>query len=384
MTFATALVQFNSPDRAENARAAAEAIRNKLTGIDPVQVCFFAGKNYEHTVLAAAVQDAFPGAVTFGCSSSGELEGVRMTRNSVSAMAFGKDVFGLFEPVLISRTGRDGGSLSVCESVGAAMGGIEKRLERKLDSLDHSKYVGMILADGIHYFVEPAVERIGDFTNIYCVGGIAGDDIQFRETPIYLNGRSYVDTLLFILAEPAGKFDFLKTQGLQVFPTTFTVTRADASARIVNELNGVPAVKAYCDAVGMAPEKLSLEDCQVWPLALMVGEEPFLRVVLGALPDGSLQLFHAVNEGMRMKLSHTENIVASTARALAAKKAEMGGNISAILHFNCAARQLALEKDGEAEQFSQLFNGCHHAGFSSHGEIYIAIANQTSTMLLFG
>jgi hypothetical protein len=116
----------------------------------------------------------------------------------------------------------------------------------------------------------------------------------------------------------------------------------------------------------------------------MVGEEPFLRLVLGARPDGSLQFLHSVNEGMRMKLSRTENILASTSRALAAKKAEMGGDISAILHFNCVARQLILEKEGEAEQFCQLFKGCHHAGFSSHGEIYIAIANQTSTMLLFG
>ncbi|MDR1521169.1 MAG: FIST C-terminal domain-containing protein, partial [Planctomycetota bacterium] len=209
------------------------------------------------------------------------------------------------------------------------------------------------------------------------------DDARFLDTPVYLDGRAVNDAALLLLLAPSGKFGLLKTQGLDISSTVFTVTKADETNRVVREFDGRPAAKVYAEAIGMEPDALSLENTgSLWPLALMVGDEPFLRVAAGGTPDGGLQFLHSVGEGMRLKLSRTTDIVESTALALAAKRKELGG-ISGILHFNCLSRQNILEAEGKADEFGRLFRGFPHAGLASHGEIYIAVANYTSTMLLF-
>ncbi|MDR1519193.1 MAG: hypothetical protein LBU23_03485, partial [Planctomycetota bacterium] len=213
MSILAAHAQFQSADRAENARVAAKKLGEELAGVRPSHVVYFAARNYEHAVLARAMRDAFPGAVTFGCSSAGEIVNEQLFRNSVSAMAFSHGTFDFFAAALIPRLTADGKPTDIREAVGAALAGFGKRLGREISSLDYTKYVGLVLADGIKYFIEPVVDRISDLTTIPFIGGLAADDARFLDTPVYLDGRAVNDAALLLLLAPSGKFGLLKTQG---------------------------------------------------------------------------------------------------------------------------------------------------------------------------
>ncbi|MDR3077287.1 MAG: FIST C-terminal domain-containing protein [Planctomycetota bacterium] len=378
-TYAT----FNSGDAKKNAVDAATKIKRDFSVFKPAQVVFFAPDNYHAGRLAAEMRDAFPDAVTFGCSSGGEIANGMMLKNSVAAMAFGQYIFEFFDLVAIPRLGPDSRSLDHARQVDEAFARFASSLKvPSLGHLDYTQYFGFAFADGRHYFVEPILERAGDLTGVRFVGGIAGDGIKNRYTPVFLNGQAIPDAIILGLAKPRVKFSLLKTQGMKVPNDSFVITKANE--RVIYELDNQPAASVYAKAVGVSENEFSLMNTFArYPLGVMVGEEPYLRVVMDSLPDGSLCFSHALREGTRIKICELSPIVSSTAAALEEQKRELGG-IGGILHINCALRHLVLEEKNELEVFGGLFRGFPNVGFASHGEIFIAIANFTSTMLVLG
>lgn len=383
MGLSTFSAQYDSSDPVENARLAAADIKRQTAGKEPAQVIFFGARNYDHATLAAAMRDAFPGADTFGCASSGEMIGTAMIRKSVVAMAFDKGFFEFFDITTMRRLNPDGSRADPGRQVRDAFAHFESKLGRPMDSLEHDKYVGFVFADALHYHVEPVLDRAGDLTSVPFMGGIAGDDGQFVFTPVFCNGESFTDGLVMALAKPSGRFGLMKTQGLELLDRTFTVTGSDEENRLVTHLDGRPAATVYSEAVGAPEEKMEfLSTFSVWPFGLMVGDEPFLRVALERTPDGSLRFLNAVPEGMRLRLARSDKILPTTEKAFAEIRGRLG-SVSAVLHVNCISRHQDLDKAGECEAFGNIFAGCVHAGFASHGEVYIALANETSTMLVF-
>ena len=85
---------------------------------------------------------------------------------------------------------------------------------------------------------------------------------------------------------------------------------------------------------------------------------------------------------MRMSARYISGDASKPCGALEEVRGKLG-SISAIFHINCMSRHQDLQKAGEWEVFGNLFTGYPNAGFASQGEVYIAIANCTSTMLVF-
>lgn len=370
-------------DSGRNAENAVAGIKKDFSGHKPAQVVFFAGASYDHDRLAALMRDAFPDALTFGCSTSGEIANGVMLNDSVAAMAFEDDVFESFRIGVVRRLGEDGRPVDPRVATDHVLDGFEHEMGRPLMDLDFSQYVGLAIADGRQYFPEPVLDRVGERTNVIFIGGLAGDDGRFVDTPVYHDGRALRDAMLLMLAKPRGRFGLVKTQGLKVSDRVFTVTRANEAERRVDEFDGRPAAMVLSEAIQVPVELMDLRGTFArWPFGLMVNGEPLLRVALEVLPGGGLQFAHAVGEGMRLVLSTPDDIVSTTASALEEARERLGG-ISGILHFNCMSRHHTLAERHELKDFGDLFRGFPNAGFSSHGEIYVAIANQTSTMLVF-
>jgi len=357
-----------------NADDVARAIRAELAPAEPVVVLWFAGGARDPKALGEAMQRAFPGALVVGCTTAGELEGAAWQKGSVVALGLGSDLVRDAAATVIERLGERG-------DVKDALAPLQAHLGRPLADLDPSKYVGVLLVDGLGMAEERLMDRLGDLTDIAIVGGSAGDDLAFQATWVSKDGFAYTDAAILLLLEPAVPFHVLKTQSFRALDRTLRVTQVDEDARVVHAFDGKPAATRYAELLGIRPDELPAH-FQRHPLGLMVGEEPFVRSPQ-QLRGESVVFYCNVREGMVLTLLESTDIVDDTRRALAKARDELG-SISALVDFDCVLRALELDGKGRREAYGALFEGMAAIGFCTYGEQFVGHVNQTATMLLFG
>lgn len=192
------------------------------------------------------------------------------------------------------------------------------------------------------------------------------------------NGRAFEHAaVLALLRVPAG-YRIIKTQSFRLLGNVLTVTEVNGAARTVRRFNGVPAVEAYAQALGIDSASLASRFMSN-PLGLMVGEELFVRSPQHVLEDGSIVFYCQIREGAELELLESTDIIPDTARALE-------GSHRALIVFNCILRTLKLQEQGQCEAFGALFANIPAVGFSTYGEAYMGYMghiNQTSTFLAF-
>jgi hypothetical protein len=243
--------------------------------------------------------------------------------------------------------------------------------------LDFSRYVGLILIDGLSGAEEKVMDRLGDLTNVIFVGGSAGDDLKFACTHVYANGEAYTDAAVLALLKPAVAFDVIKTQSFRKTGKHLTATEVDEEKREVISFNNKPAAEAYAEALGATVEDAP-NHFMSHPVGLVSGDEIFVRSPQ-QVKDRTIVFYCNVLKGMDLSLLTSTDIVADTRNAVMAKN---GNGISGIINFHCILRTLELEKDGLTDEYGKVFSGIPTIGFSTYGEEYLGHINQTSTMLV--
>ena len=359
--------------RSDDAAQAAQELRARLGGPPARLVLYFATSAREPAALAAAMEKAFAPATVVGCSTAGEIISGAMQTGSVVAMALGPEV--VRDVAVEVLTGlRAGGN-----PVPAAFDSFETRFGVPMRKLDPTKYVGLVLVDGLSGAEERIMDSLGSGTDVLFVGGSAGDDMAFRATHVFANGRAHADAALLAVLRMERGFSILKTQSFDTTGKRLTATRVDEAQRLVLEFDGQPAVRAYAAALGVAPEALP-ERFAAHPLGLMAGDEPFVRSPQKLVGEG-VKFFCAIAEGTEMEILRSTDIVAETRRALERKRQMLGG-ISGVVNFNCILRTLELQRTGKEQEYGRLFTEVPTIGFSTYGEEYLGHVNQTATMLV--
>lgn len=351
--------------------AAADEIRTSFAETKPCLVLFFASSSYGPDGISAAMKNAFPDSMTIGCSTAGELISGHMLKKSVVAMGFDSDI--------IKNVYADTISLDSQKSVDSTLDNLTGSMGKTPISLDPSRYVGLILFDGLSGAEETVMERIGDRTDIQVIGGSAGDDLAFSATYVYLNGKAYKNTAIFAILEPSKRFDILKTQSFCSLGKKLTPTKVDSANRKVLEFNGKPAAQAYADAIGVSCSDVSSQFMKN-PVGLMAENEPFVRSPQRVEQD-AVYFYCQVREGVDLEVLSSTDIVSDTKKAI--EEANKNAPIEAIINFNCILRTLQLEQEGKTDEYGQIFTDIPTIGFSTYGEEYIGHINQTATMLLF-
>lgn len=334
-------------------------------------VVFFASSTFAPEAVSSRIDAAFPTAVTFGCSTAGEIVSGKMLTNSVVAMAFDKNSVKTATAVVLEDLSQDSY---------AAFSAFEQHFGKPMADMDPKQYVGIVLTDGLSGKEELIIDRIGDLTNVNFIGGSAGDDLKFAATYVYANGKSYSNAAVLVMLEPVGEFTFVKTQSFSPLPQKLTVTKANEAAREVLEFNNKPAALAYAEALGTTVAEAANHFMHN-PVGLVFEGEPFVRSPQQIKGD-SMIFYCSVVEGMELSLLESTDIIADTQKALEAARQELGG-ISGIINFNCILRTLELGQKGLSEAYGELFSGDPTIGFSTYGEQFIGHVNQTATMLVF-
>jgi len=339
----------------------------------PAMGLYFASSQFDANELSRQMQQLFPETAMFGCSSAGEIVSGKMLKHSVVLM--------LFDHAII-----DDVCIEIVEHVSSecrasdVLRRFEAYYQRPISEMSYQEYVGIILVDGLSMAEERVMEKLGDLTNLTFIGGSAGDDLQFKQTYVYANGRAYENAALLALIKPKVGFDVIKTQSFCPTKQTLLATKVNESTREVLEFNHQPALQAYAHALGIAPEKV-VSAFSRYPVGLMIGDEPYVRSPQAIVAD-RIRFYCQIKEGMQLSLLESTDIIADTKAAILSKQAELG-HISGMINFHCILRTLELEEKGLTDAYGQLFAEIPTIGFSTYGEQYIGHMNQTSTILVF-
>lgn len=321
-----------------------------------------------HELVATAdgaqlVRRAFPNAHVVGCTTGGEIQGARVSQETLTVTAV------TFEHsrVAVAWTSLVGGDGNT-----AAGEALVRQLEPK--GLRHLVvYCEGRRVDGSAFVRGIAAALPGGAT---VSGGFAADGNRFGDTHVWCDGPPQTDAALAIgFYGERLRVGMSVTGGWGPFGPDRVVTRSERN--IVHEFDGQPALALYKRYLGEYAEGLPAAGL-MFPLEVRSSREgePLLRVLL-AVDEATQSITYAgdVPEGSlaRFMVGHIEDLIGSTfdaARrslgALPAPRPELS------LIVSCNARRAVLkqrlEEEVEAVQHV-LGTETAIAGFYSYGEI---------------
>jgi hypothetical protein len=345
---------------------------NELAVSQPGMILYFASSEYSPQELSKEMEKSFPGSKIFGCTTAGEIVTGKMLKKSVVAMALPSDVV---EDVCIQVVE----NLNKTDQYQDVFKHFEEYYQVPASGFDISKYVGIVLIDGMSGAEEIVMEKISDLTDLTIIGGSAGDDVKFKETFVFANGKAYPNAAILALLKTRNGFDTIKTQSFHTTPIKLVATDVDEAKRKVIAFNGNPAVQAYADALGV-PVQDAAKYFMSSPIGLMVGDEPFVRSPQQTQGD-SIVFYCNIKPGMELSLLKSTDIVSDTRKAVA-ENLQDNPTAAAIINFNCILRTLELDMRNSAEAYGQIFQDFPTIGFSTYGEAYVGHINQTAVILV--
>ena len=364
---------------ATQARQAAAEFYESVVQPDMELVVFFCSSEYDLDALAAEIDRLFGGVQVVGCTTSGEIGPAGYHQHSLSGVSFPAGSYAAVTG-LVDRLGQF--EISRGNDVARTL---LHRLEDRAPQACPDNSFAFMLIDGLSIREEPVAHALQhSLGRIALFGGSAADDQKFLKTFVYSNGRFHSDSAVLILVSTSLPFRIFKTQHFVSTDERLVVTEADASKRIIKEINGLPAAEEYARVVGVDRHDLGPAHFAASPVVVMIGGTDYVRSIQTANADGSLTFFCAIEEGLVFRLAHGLDLVNNLEQTFEKIREEIGPP-QLIFGFDCILRNLEVSQNGWRERVSEIFRGNNTIGFSSYGEQYRGIhVNQTFTGVAIG
>ncbi len=348
-------------------RLAVRNVARELAADDADVVVFFCSASYPLDALGAEIDAAFRCPV-LGCTSSGQIGDRGYDNQRLSAMAFAGGALRC-EPFTISP-------LTNCHDEAARIGEL---VRARRESSPASRRFGLLLVDGLalqeEHLSAALYEAIDD---VPIVGGSAADDLRFEGTFVYSAGRFLQNAAVLAIFETDLPFVPLLVHHYRPTALHLVITEADAERRVIRELNGEPATRAYADAIGVEVSALGPEVFCMHPLMLRMGDEYYVRSIARSLPDGSFELYCAVEVGLVVTLGTPVDPRERLAATLASVRDQLDQPL--ILAFDCVLRRVEFAVTQRTDEISALLAEFGVFGCSTYGEQFNGLhMNQTLT-----
>jgi hypothetical protein len=349
-------------------RQAVEEVRAAIDQRDMRGVLLFCSASYDLAELGAAIRAAFSCPVV-GCTSAGQIGPGGYQRSGLTAASIAGDL--VVHPHLIAP-------LSQCRER-AAQVAAQVRAEVPRDPARRRAF-GLILVDGLSLAEEALAatlyQSLGDMP---IVGGSAGDDLRFEKTSVYWDGAFQSDAAVFTVFETSLRFRNFKLQHFRPTELKLVTTAALPAARVVQEMNGVPAADAYAELLGMPVEALDSTVFSSHPVMLRIGSEYYIRSIQRVNPDRSLTFYCAIDEGLVLTLGEGVEPISVLEQGLRDLSTKLGAP-SLLIGCDCILRRLCFERKGIEQRVGEILSSHAVVGFSTYGEQYNAVhVNQTLT-----
>lgn len=345
-----------------------------LANAKPKLLVFFTSSTIDPVEFNAELEKLFPGIPAIGCTTAGEIVSGKMLKNSVVMMSLDSDILNDVAIGIVEN-------VNDTNQIAPVFSQFEKHFGTNMTALDFNTFVGIILIDGLKGAEETIMDKIGTLTDVTFIGGSAGDDLAFKQTNVFANGKVYTGAAILALLKVNHGFDTIKTQSFTITDKVLVATKVDEKNRIVHEFNNKPATEAYAELLGFSVNELPNHFMQ-YPVGVISPDgQPFVRSPQ-QVKGSSICFYCNIKAGMELRILKSTDIIDDTRTAIQSKINEIG-KISGIINFHCILRTLELEQEKLTLQYGDLFKAIPSIGFSTYGEQYIGHMNQTSTMLVF-
>ncbi len=364
-------VRTTSTDERDPAVAVAALVAELGTEADLYLV--FVATPYPLDDLAVELCRAWQDRV-IGCTSAGNLGAKGYHEGALTAIA-------------LSGGGLRAQTVAIepLDQLAAGLRRAEPALRELCQQADPEHTVALMLVDGLSLQEEHVAASLGTILgDIPLIGGSAGDDLSFRATAVLSGGRFSSNAATTTVITSRAPLRVFRIQHFEPGEKVLVITDADPAVRTVREINGMPAVEAYADALGLAPEQLDTGVFSAHPVIMRAGGSSWVRSVSRALPDGGLAFFAAVDAGAVLRIARTLDPVDTLTSQLDVLNAELG-TISGMIAFDCILRRIEFQDAGLLPAIEPLLQGVGAAGFSTYGEQFGDFhMNQTMVGVAFG
>jgi hypothetical protein len=369
----------------DDLRVVARSVASSLSACEPGLVMLFSSPRHDLRALLEAARAELPHAEVCGCTTAGEIHEHGFGRGGVSAFAVGGGC-GAASTMIASL------KRFHFEDAQEVVGLLARRLELEPDDLDPERNLFILLTDGLSVREEILVASLGlTAPGIPLVGGSAGDDFRFKRTLVGRGGTVRTDAAVLVLLDLEAHCEAhpFHVNHYRPTETSVKVTSADASTRLIHELDGRPAVEVYAELLGIDASELEGRPVEgfrgrILQFGMQLGNRHFVRSVFTAR-DGSLFMGGAVEPGTTLTLMRPEDLVARTRAGLAQAITAIDGLPEGLLLFDCGGRLLEARALGVERELGRASVPLPATGFTTYGEQYNAFhANHTLTGLVLG
>jgi hypothetical protein len=357
--------------------------RGPTASLSDAQVVFVFGSRHalEGPGWQGPIRDAYPNAVPFGCSTSGEIAGTEVLDESVVATAVH------FEKTRIATHHIALADVGSSQEVGAAAA----------KALDHEglRHV-FVLSDGQSVNGSELTRGLTDNLpeGVAVTGGLAGDGARFERTHVVCGEVLDGSVAVMGLYGEELSVGFGSLGGWDTFGPQRQVTRSEGN--VLFELDGKPALELYKTYLGEHADGLPATGL-LFPLEIRRSEESdaLVRTILAVDEEAQSMTFAGdVPEGALAHLMKANfDRLVEGAEGAAQRSAISGGKAELALLISCVGRKLVLKQrtEDEVEGVAEVLGDTAMlTGFYSYGEICPAspgadcqLHNQTMTITTF-
>lgn len=356
--------------RARDSEAAGrEVVRMALADHDATAqdlVMVFANTDYDVEALyRAAAAEAEPAGV-FGCTSSGAFtQSEQLPNGCVGALLKAdQSSFG------VCHVERDEADIA-----GSARRAAEHARARAGER--HANSVLLLLTDGLTPDQREVARGAYEVTTavIPFVGGAAGDNLTWEQTPTFGDGRVLTNGIVAVWINSARPMAVSVDHGWRPVGKPMLVTRAEGT--IVHELDGTPAVDAYLAEQGGALDRSDagfFRAVMSNPVGLPNARGRYdVRQLHAYLPaGGGINFNTGISEQSILQVMSTDDeaLIQGARRAAQDALRQLAGKARLALVFSCGSRVPLLgDRVGdEVVEISSALGGVPACGFFTFGE----------------
>ncbi len=308
------------------------------------------------------IQKMYPNAHLFGCSTSGEIHGVRVFDGTVSLTAIS------FEDTQVKMA-----KVTLAGAEDSFSAG--KRLAQTLEKEDLTHVI--VLSVGLNVNGSELVKglSLGLPSGITMTGGLAGDQDRFKETLVIADARPAANIVAAIgLYGKNLRVGSASLGGWDAFGPERRVTRSKAN--VLSELDGKSALELYKTYLGEHARNLP-GSALLFPLSLRTegSDERVVRTILAVDEKEKTMTFAGdVPEGAQVRFmkANFDRLIEGAIGAAEKSWSSVESQPELALLISCVGRKIVLKQriEEEVEGVQKIFGKkTALTGFYSYGEI---------------
>lgn len=341
-------------------------------------VIYFSKSHFAAPDVCAKMADTCPELPYAACSTAGEITPAGIEEGQIVAVLLPARLFEV-QPLWIDDI-VSAGFQNVFEKVSEA----KREFLKTANGRAEDEKFALCLIDGMSFAEENVTAALHwGLDDIPLLGGSAGDNMNFADTSVILNGKAGTNCAVLLLVRSRVPFRIFKTDNFVPTEHKLVVTRSDPERRIVYEFNAAPAAEEYARIIGMDAGSLSPLSFASHPLVVRVGGQYYCRSIQKMNDDGSLSFFCAIDDGIVLTVAEPEGMAQTTSAVFDKVRSELG-SIDMILGFDCVLRRIDAENRQVKHKISEIYRDNNVVGFNTYGEQHISMhLNQTFTGIAF-